>query len=293
VSDLSPHVQRLLETARSELQPGAEEVDALRVAVAARLGLASGASSAVKAGGTSTGAASGGTSVVGGLAGKAIAVVLLGAAAGGVAWGVRHDVRAPVAPPAVASHAPAAGPVPVASAPQGDAVPSAPRVSAPVEIPHAMDVGSAVTDLPVESLPRSPRTPEAQRVAKVPRLDPVSAPSIPAIAFETVPASPPSTTTPEAEAPSLAGETLLLREAHDALDRSDPQAALAKLREYDLRYPSGTLQEERLALRVFVLCALDRTEAARQAARQITRIAPHSAHLAGIRASCAGATPDE
>jgi hypothetical protein len=86
---------------------------------------------------------------------------------------------------------------------------------------------------------------------------------------------------------TLARELALLRAARTALDRGAPADALAALDLHTVRFPEGTLRQERLLTRVLALCALGRTSEARASAQQLAAIAPSSPHLARLRSTCA------
>jgi hypothetical protein len=274
VSDLSPDARRLLQKARADLSPGESDVVALRAAVSARIaagGAMSGGGEAHGAGGTPPGA-SGSFGWFGGTAGKVVGAILLAGAVGGVAGWASHRFAPPAMalPPVVSAAAPPSrAPMPGGVDPVRDPGPQA----IPVEqlaVAPPLHVGKV-------HRPRAapPKEPEAREEAREEQNEP------PVVAQ---PAAAPSE-----GAASLALETQLLREAQASLDHGDPDGALARVHQHELRFPRGTLVEERLVLRVLALCALGRTEAARAAARQVQQSAPDSPHLAGLRSSCVGA----
>jgi hypothetical protein len=86
---------------------------------------------------------------------------------------------------------------------------------------------------------------------------------------------------------SIAAETALLEAARTALGRGDARAALDDLNEHEKRFPEGTLTEERLASKVFALCALGRKAEASDAAAALLRRAPSSPLRARVLDSCA------
>jgi hypothetical protein len=90
---------------------------------------------------------------------------------------------------------------------------------------------------------------------------------------------------------TLAQELALLRSARAALDRGAAADALVALDLHTVRYPTGTLRQERLLTRVLALCALGRQPEARASAQQLATIAPSSPHLARLRTSCAALQP--
>ncbi len=64
--------------------------------------------------------------------------------------------------------------------------------------------------------------------------------------------------------------------------------ALARLSEHERLFPSGALRSERLAARVFALCALGRSAEARLVTREFERVAPGSPLTPRVLASCGG-----
>jgi len=291
MSDLSADARELLNRARDELAPKPEDVAALRAAVAARIAVsgaaALGVSSAVKAATPPLGTAAGGLGL------KVMAsVLLLAAVGGGVGFTVASRTAgrragAPASPPLAPVRAPSA-PVTtrVMPVPASTGTAPAPSPSPPVVTFESLRPSSAVTRERASPgappargrLPSTivPLTPAAAATGEDEQAASAEAPVIPA----------------QAPARSLAEEVGLLGAARSDLDQGRPEAALRRLDEHARRFPSGALTEERLALRVFALCALGRIEAARAAAGEVVRSAPDSPHLAGIRASCVGAQFD-
>ena len=89
---------------------------------------------------------------------------------------------------------------------------------------------------------------------------------------------------------SLGEETASLGEAQRALKQGDGARAVALLDELAARHPTGVLREERLAARVFALCAADRVEEAREAGKRFLEELPASVQAERVRASCAFAS---
>jgi outer membrane protein assembly factor BamD (BamD/ComL family) len=90
-------------------------------------------------------------------------------------------------------------------------------------------------------------------------------------------------------APSLDDEVSLVRDARAALRGGDAGQALALLDEHDRRFPGGALTEDCAAARVYALCALGRTDAARALASRFLSEHPVSPHAASVRNSCGAA----
>jgi hypothetical protein len=304
MSGLSPDARDLFRSARAEFEPDEENIEALRTAIAGSLGAGASLAGPAHGGGGATA-----TGLAGGVGVKVIGTILLAAAIGGGAvWGARH-----VKSPAFAGASVAASPAPAsldnaARAPlRRDPSPTigarpAPETAAGSSMP-AIAPG-APPELPVESLPSSPAVPDGMPRRRAHRVSPgAGAPRIsadgprsdaaPSLATAATASDVEVAPTPAPTQTSLAQETRLLRDAQAALDRGDPQGALVRVHQHELLYPAGTLEEERLVLRVMALCALARPDEAREVARQIWRVAPNSPHLAGIRASCVGTRYNE
>ncbi len=118
----------------------------------------------------------------------------------------------------------------------------------------------------------------------------------------TAPATPPPTpaearptirrTRPEAaSAGSLRAESALIAAAHRALLAGDASAALARIADYDARFPRGALREERDLERVLALCAAGRGAESRAAARRFLRSFPDSPSVARAAGACAATIP--
>lgn len=90
---------------------------------------------------------------------------------------------------------------------------------------------------------------------------------------------------------SLRAESELIAAAHRALLRGDAADALARIAEYDARFPRGTLREERDLERVLALCAAGRRDESRAAARRFLRSFPDSPSAGRAAAACAETIP--
>jgi hypothetical protein len=98
----------------------------------------------------------------------------------------------------------------------------------------------------------------------------------------------PDTSAPSGEPADLAVELALLGTAQRELAAGRAERALERLTEHEQRFPSGALLGERLAARVFALCALGRNAEARLAALEFERVAKGSPLTPRVLASCAG-----
>jgi hypothetical protein len=80
----------------------------------------------------------------------------------------------------------------------------------------------------------------------------------------------------------------MLQRARRAIGAGNGQLALGIVLELDERFPRGVLMEERLATRVFSLCALSREAEAREVAREFLAQHPTSVYAERVRRSCIG-----
>ena len=85
---------------------------------------------------------------------------------------------------------------------------------------------------------------------------------------------------------ALNQELMFLSRAQASLSAGDAARALALLDEHATTYPNGALREERMAARVFALCALGKQEEARAEAQQFVSMAPRSPLAARVRGAC-------
>jgi hypothetical protein len=287
MNELSPDAKELLRSARSALSPNEARIAAVRTMLDARVGAsvmhAPGGGLAGQAAST-VGAASWGAAHV-------IALSLLAAASvgGALVLASRHGLARNQTPALAAPSVPAAGAV--AGSALGERPALAPSRSAeqpsltPAQLPEA-----SASSRPAHPARRRYRPIEETQVASPPAIAP---PASPGSQDSPPQADAPAATTPPVQSPevpddSLAHEISLLRAARAALEAGDPEEALALLHRHARLWPQGVLAEERLATRVLALCALRRFAEARTAAHQLESVAPHSPHLARVRASCAG-----
>jgi hypothetical protein len=119
--------------------------------------------------------------------------------------------------------------------------------------------------------------PEAKPVAQEP-----TRAEAPAIVAE-----PPAVTRPDRDAPDEPPVEPLIAEAEAALAAGDPDRALALLQRHAERAPVHPQAQQRMALRVLVLCAQGEDEQARAEARAFLAAHADSQFAADVRRSCA------
>lgn len=90
----------------------------------------------------------------------------------------------------------------------------------------------------------------------------------------------------------LSHEVQLLQAAQRELASGNAAGALAILDRHAAEFPGGSLREERMAARVFALCRLGQTAAARAAAERFLLLAPSSPLAARVAAECGGNSSD-
>lgn len=91
----------------------------------------------------------------------------------------------------------------------------------------------------------------------------------------------------------LAEETRLVRSAQVALRAHDTAEAGHRIDEHARRFPHGVLREERMTLRVLVLCENGDVVQAKRLRAELDRSFPGSSHAARLEASCAGSTEEK
>ncbi|AKV00187.1 hypothetical protein AKJ09_06850 [Labilithrix luteola] len=256
MSKLSPEAAAILAAARKDLDASAEVVARVRSAVAARVE-AEPPASAVRS-----------RTIWSNVArpGPIVALALLGAvlATKVVASSSKTTPKAIEAPSdMLAENARPSDP------PSDDHPPSEPADPIPT---------FAVTSLPDRPLP----TPERRGRPSEPHIAPPAA-----TAPEIDKAKAPATTTDD-----LLEESRLLRSAQVDLQAHRAGAALHSLEEHAARFPGGVLREERLTLRVLVLCESGDVDAARRARRELDRSFPATSHASRLANSCAASDPE-
>ncbi|MBN9162302.1 MAG: hypothetical protein BGO98_38020 [Myxococcales bacterium 68-20] len=220
-----------------------------------------------------------------GSAGKVLAIALLVLAAG--AWTVSRDLD-PVdastnAHVDEARSAPAECMAPACTAPLPPPLPIADGVVSAHDLP---DVPGRRDRLP----PLDARGAEAPpaRFARVKK-------PLPSLATEarasenmaTADVAPVQATPLESDA--LSDELRLVRDAQAAFAKGDLARAHRSLDAHNARFPHGMLREDRLVLRVLLLCAEGDTQRALRAAEELVSTHPRSSHFYPLRTSCASA----
>ncbi len=115
-----------------------------------------------------------------------------------------------------------------------------------------------------------------------------SPPTEPAVAPRLAPRAAPGLPAPSSSSPSdaLLDEARLLGDAQRQLGAGRGAQALATLRDYDQRFPNGTLRAEAEAARVFALCQTRRGPEARATATRFLRRYPTSPAVSRVRQAC-------
>lgn len=144
---------------------------------------------------------------------------------------------------------------------------------------HTPTAAPWVTPLP----PTPPRVSPGE-----PRRDPTPTPPPPPRAARPLPRS---TQTEASTGGTLRDESELLAAAHRALLVGDAPVALARIADYDARFPHGALREERDLEHVLALCAAGRGAASRAAARRFVRSFPDSPSVGRAAGACAETIP--
>jgi type IV secretory pathway VirB10-like protein len=81
-------------------------------------------------------------------------------------------------------------------------------------------------------------------------------------------------------------EFSLIRKAQRELASGHADAALATLREHERRFPKGSMNEDRLALRALALCSAGRRDEGRRAAKRLERRFPRSVYAERVNEAC-------
>ncbi len=144
---------------------------------------------------------------------------------------------------------------------------------------------ASIVDAPVALAPKS-----STEVAPEKPIEPFFEVSEQVISAKPEPVHAGSTTSasaaPEETEDSLLAETQRLREAHGALQKGDPEKALALLSEQAAENEGQKLREERAAARVLALCKLGRVEEAQAEAEAFLSQNPRSPLGDRVRKAC-------
>ena len=120
------------------------------------------------------------------------------------------------------------------------------------------------------------------------RAEPSPLPAEPVVESAPSNSAVPQKTPSAAPAPSALGqEVQLLKDAQRELSTGNAARALALLDAHRAQFPRGELRGERMAARVFALCALGRVEEARRDAELFLAFAPDSPLVPRLMGSCA------
>ncbi|MBK6919488.1 MAG: RNA polymerase sigma factor [Deltaproteobacteria bacterium] len=163
------------------------------------------------------------------------------------------------------------------------------RASAPSPTPALAAVAApAPTPATIEDAPPLPAELAPVGVVGAPVRSPA-----PGAATPTTPAraSPPGNAPTDALAAALAAEVEQISAVKAAIDRDDPEAALALLAEHVRRFPDGQLASEREGYRAIALCRAGRRAAGRGEARVFVGRHPRSPLVARVSQDCELAAP--
>ncbi|AKV04590.1 hypothetical protein AKJ09_11253 [Labilithrix luteola] len=264
MSELGPESRALFASARRDLAITAEERARMDHALAAKLGLATGAAALAAKGAAASlppagkvGVATAAPSAVPLAVKIAGALALASAVGGGAAFYAFH--RAAPAPAVAASNA------------VTTSHPSPSLESQALPVPTSSSASALALETNVVAAP------PASPVSAVPIRRP-SAPIAPS----------PSASAPKVSEGRVAAETQLLRDADAALRSGDAVQALALLDDHARTYPNGVLREECSAERIFALCKLGRVSEARGETERFLRDSGESPLAASVRSSCGG-----
>jgi hypothetical protein len=256
--ELPPELQRIVAAERS--RPGApgDAKDIARARLATLLGPAAGLGSTSQPGGPpvahgarGTGTAGAASSAAGAVSTGAVGLAKLAGAfvlGGTMTAGALTVARAPNPPRPVAQLAQ------VAQVASGDSSAAAPPVLLPDPAWTAIPAAPSLTASAISATPSAPSTPSAT-------------------------SHPSSVTTSDHADHDLASERILLERARSALARGDGSQALAALDQHARSYKTGQLAEEREALSIQALLAVDRQDEATGRAARFRAAYPHSVFL--------------
>jgi hypothetical protein len=278
MTELSVETQDLLAIGREGVPVAPGRRAAIRAGMVAKMGIATATAIGATTAGAKTASAAGiaagwgvGFKVVG------IAVVAVAVGGGTLAVVKRSDERrAAVTVPSATETTGARGGAPAIGAAASPATQS------------VMSVDLAVVAPPLERVVAQPasasgRNATARRSESAPRE--VSVPSGAVTNVATTNAAP-SSSSSSSSSSSLETEALLLQDAHRALSAGNGGKTLRLLDEHAARFPNSSLEPERSAERVFALCQVGRTIAAKAAADAFLASHPDGLLATRVRESC-------
>ncbi|MEQ8728544.1 MAG: hypothetical protein RLO52_08150 [Sandaracinaceae bacterium] len=304
IDELSADARALLDGARGADEPTAGDRARVKRALMATLAAGGAAAAASTAAASTSTAASAGTAAsaatatgVAGLSTSvklAAALLVAGAVGGTVVIGGTEAFRAPE--PAQQTSAETRSASPAASSSPSSARAGSPTApleetpgeEAPIEVAQSEPADDALA--PVEASSDTPMEADVERPLQASpeptsraRLSPRPA-TVGSAGSD--PAPPIPSVSPNLSA-NLAEEVALLRRAQGAINRGEPDAALALLAQHARAHPDGVMAAERDAARVVALCRAGREAEARSASTRFLRENPQSPLRARVQSACA------
>lgn len=85
---------------------------------------------------------------------------------------------------------------------------------------------------------------------------------------------------------TFADEFALIKQAQRAVAKGDANAALAALASHERKFPNGSMNEDRFALRALALCKAGRRDEGRRAASALAQRFPRSLYLDRVNEAC-------
>jgi hypothetical protein len=166
-------------------------------------------------------------------------------------------------------------------------------IGAAVMAPVALTSSAPAPSSPASRL-RVERPAPARVAEPGPRAEPSPAPVEPVAESAPSNSAAPQKTPNVAPVPSALGqEVQLLKDAQRELSTGNAARSLALLDAHRAQFPRGELRGERMAARVFALCALGRVEEARRDAELFLVFAPDSPLVPRLMGSCALRSADK
>lgn len=288
MNDLDHDARALLRASRDGDRPSEIERARVRRKLMAAIGGAGTAGSAGTAH-ASAHAARGAVKLGAGAGGKLVASLLIvTAAASGVALWSNARVHAPVAAPA-----PSIAPGPIVTAPVQPSAQSAQVAVEPPDAPHVAAESAHATRAHEHSHAGQSASRERTH-ANASHADAVPANDEPPLAADAlapqVASAPPATQAPmPGTQDALSRELALISQAQRAVRAGQSERALQLLQRHAAEFPAGALLQERFATQALALCALGRVAEGQRAIGELARISASSPLLGSARRSCAAA----